>query len=52
MSNNYALCFNAINFVVIPSYIELSWSEEVTEKFVQETKSELILLILFQKVRP
>ena len=24
MSNTYALCFNKINFVVIPSYIEIS----------------------------
>ena len=25
MSNNYAPCFNKIDFVVIPSYIELTW---------------------------
>ena len=26
MSNNYAPCFNRINFVVIPLYIELLWN--------------------------
>ena len=25
MSNNYAPCFSRIDFVVIPSYIELPW---------------------------
>ena len=25
MSNNYASCFNRIDFVVMPSYIELPW---------------------------
>ena len=25
MSNNYVPCFNKIDFVVIPSYIELTW---------------------------
>ena len=27
MSSYYAPCFNRIDFVVIPSYAELSWSE-------------------------
>ena len=33
MSNNYALCFNIIDFVVISSYIELPCLEEQQNYF-------------------
>ena len=33
VSNNYAPCFNRINFVVIPSYIELPWYQGCTTSY-------------------
>ena len=32
MSNYYAPCFYRIDFVVIPSYIELLWTDEGNRK--------------------
>ena len=47
MSNYYAPCFYRIDFVVIPSYIELSWKKELI--FTVKICSEIEWIIISLK---
>ena len=39
ISNNCASCFNRIDFIVIPSYIELPWVKKVLQIFDNDNEN-------------
>ena len=50
MNNNYTPCFKGIDFVVIPSYIELPWSDTSLEPFILKKSPHKVFMILSAQI--